>query len=272
MIDILLATYNGERFLKYQLDSIFNQTYKEFVLLIHDDGSSDGTLEIIDEYQSKYPGKIELIEDPVIHRGATLSFAYLIEHSSSDFLMFCDQDDVWLNDKIEITFNAMLSLEKDFPNQPLMIFTDLKEVEEDLTIKNHSFIKSQKLFPELITMPVQFLSLNVVAGCTMMINKRSKECILPIPSSRIVHDQWIAVNISHFGKIKYLPIPTILYRQHNSNALGANQVGYSYFIKKLFNPAKQLEIYSDLLFHLKFKVSIRSFLYYKIYFTMKRLL
>jgi glycosyltransferase involved in cell wall biosynthesis len=270
-IDILLATYNGELFLKEQLNSILNQSYKDFTLIIRDDGSTDKTVEIVNNYISQYPDKIIILHDKVLHRGAALSFGYLIEQSSADYIMLSDQDDVWLNNKVEITLDAMLEFEKEHIGKPLMVFTDLKEVDNNLKIINESFISSQKLFPEVIANPTKILSLNVVAGCTMMLNSISKQYVLPVPTSKVGHDQWIAANIAHYGKIKYLPVSTILYRQHNFNAVGANNIGIKYFVNKLLNPSKQLRIYTDLISNLNFKVNYLSFLCYKMYFTFKRL-
>ncbi|HZY38413.1 MAG TPA: glycosyltransferase family 2 protein [Mucilaginibacter sp.] len=269
-VEILLATYNGENYLRAQLDSIFNQTYQDFSLSVRDDGSTDQTVQILNEYSSKYPGKIKILDDHLEHRGATLSFGYLIEHSTSEYIMLCDQDDVWLSKKIEITLERFNQLEKEYPRLPLMVFTDLKEVDENLNVIHESFINSQKLFPEIITSPVKVLALNVVAGCTMMINKTAKQFILPIPVPNIIHDQWIAANISHFGKITYLPVATLLYRQHNFNAVGSNRIGFKYFFNKLLKPSKQFKIYRGLISNLEFRVSFVSFFYYKIYFTIKR--
>ncbi len=88
MIDILMATYNGEKYLRHQLDSILTQSYKEWQLLIRDDGSNDNTANIIKEYLEKYPGKIKLIVDNDFHIGASLNFARLLEHSTSEYIMF----------------------------------------------------------------------------------------------------------------------------------------------------------------------------------------
>jgi glycosyltransferase involved in cell wall biosynthesis len=270
-IEILLATYNGGRFLREQLDSIFKQSYQNFALLVRDDGSTDDTLDILNEYIIKYPQQISIVEDEVAHRGATFSFEYLIQKATAKYFMLCDQDDVWLPNKIEVCIKTMKELEAVSGNIPLMVFTDLKEVDTNLNIINQSFIDSQKLFPEVASNPIKILSLNVVAGCTMMINQESKAVILPFPSSNVVHDQWIAINIAHYGMIKYLPIPTILYRQHGSNSVGANRVGFKYFYKKLLVPSKQFKIYNDLINNLSFKINIWSFVYYKIYFTIRRL-
>jgi len=269
-VDILLATYNGERYLEEQLNSILSQTYQNYRVLIRDDGSNDKTLTIIDAYISKYPGKFELVADGLPHRGATLSFAYLIEKSTSEYIMLCDQDDVWFDDKIEISLSHMVTLKENHPGLPLLVFSDLVEVDQELKVLNTSFMKSQRLFPEIIDDPIKVLSLNVVAGCTTMFNQLAKSVILPIVSSKIVHDQWIAANISKYGHVSFISKPTIMYRQHTSNAVGANKIGISYFISKLAMPKKQLGIYRDLLKNLSFGVSPVKFFYYKIYFTIRR--
>ena len=104
-VAILLATYNGERFIKDQLDSILNQTYQNFVCYIHDDGSTDRTVDILKKYVSKYPKKIKLLEYPG-KKGAVGNFLslidYAVEHCREQYYLFSDQDDIWLPQKIEL--------------------------------------------------------------------------------------------------------------------------------------------------------------------------
>jgi glycosyltransferase involved in cell wall biosynthesis len=266
-----MATYNGEKFLEEQIRSLLNQTYKEWNLIIRDDESNDKILNIIDKYTALYPDKIKRLNDHKGRLGPTLSFAVLLDHSKADYMMFCDQDDVWLPDKISITLNKMLELEKKNPGMPLLVFTDLSTTDDSLHITNPSFMTSQKFFPEIIQDPTKLLALNIVTGCTIMINKLSRNFILPIPSSNIGHDQWIAVNLAHYGKIDFIPQPTVLYRQHENNSVGSNRIGGRYFLKKIFKPVRQLKIYRNLIVHLKFKVNVFSFAYYKLSFTLKRL-
>ncbi len=271
-IDILLSTYNGEKYLKDLISSLLNQTWPGWRLLIRDDGSTDRTLEIIDYYVRSWPGKIELIQDGKAHAGSTLSFSFLLGSSSGRYIMLCDQDDVWFKSKIEVTFRAMLKLEEKWEDIPLMVFTDLIEVDENLNLISESFIKSQKLFPSVITDPVKLLALNVVAGCTVMINKKTLDYILPIPSEYVTHDQWIAVIIARYGRIRFLSAPTIFYRQHSANVFGAKDIGLSYFVRKLRAPLDQLQIYHALITGLPFRVSIWKFLFYKVFFTIRRLM
>ena len=112
-IYILLATYNGEKYLKEQLDSLFEQTNQHWTLWIHDDNSKDNTVNIIKKYKSKYPDQIEFLDDDISTGGAKENFTYLLDNINDDYdyIMFCDQDDVWLEDKIEITLKKMLEIE-----------------------------------------------------------------------------------------------------------------------------------------------------------------
>ena len=110
MISILLSTYNGEKYLSEQLDSILQQSYQNFIIYIRDDGSNDNTLNIIMYYVHNFPSKIKLVDDKVKHRGAKLSFIWLMSHIESDYYMFCDQDDVWLPNKIELSIDKLSKL------------------------------------------------------------------------------------------------------------------------------------------------------------------
>jgi glycosyltransferase involved in cell wall biosynthesis len=270
MIEILLSSYNGEKYIKELLDSLLSQSYTNWQLVVRDDGSQDSTLKIINEYKKVYPDKIKILHDGGDNLGSTFSFSRLFENSKCEYIMLCDQDDIWLPQKIELTFDEMLKLEENYKDIPLMIFTDLKEVDENLNIISESFMKSQKLFPSIILNPKKLVALNVVAGCTTLINRKAIEYILPFPSANIIHDQWMAINIAKYGKIQYLPKATILYRQHSSNVLGSYKIGIRYFYKKIKNPLKQIRIYRNLLSNLSFKVSILEFIFYKLLFTIKR--
>lgn len=271
MIDILLATYNGAQFLEEQILSLFAQTEQDWKLIIRDDGSVDSTRSIIEKYSTQYPEKICILNDGRGRLGSTQSFAALMEFSKSGYIMFCDQDDVWLPGKIALTYRRLIELENLHPGIPLLVFTDLSTTDESLHITDPSFMASQKFFTEIIHDATKLLALNVVPGCTIMVNGISKKNVLPIPASNIVHDQWIAINIAHYGKIDFIPIPTVLYRQHGKNSIGSNQIGPAYFIRKMTNPVRQFRIYRNLIIHLKFKVNIFAFLYHKLHFMLKRL-
>ena len=271
-IEILLAVFNGEKHIKEQLNSIFSQTVNDWKVTVRDDGCSDNTMKIVNDFILKFPQKISVLDDGKGHLGSTLSFSSLLENSTGQYLFLCDQDDVWFENKLEICLEEMFKLEEDYGDIPLLVFTDLRVVDQNLNSIANSFLESQKLDPTIINSAVKLAAMNVVAGCTTLLNKSSLEFILPINSNKIIHDQWIAVNIAHFGKISYLPQATLMYRQHSNNVLGSLNIGMVYFMKKIFSPVKQLYIYKSLLFGLKFRINVFEFLYYKMLFTVKRLI
>lgn len=223
MIDILLATYNGEKYLNQQIDSIITQTYKDWRLLIRDDFSTDNTVNIIKNYTCKYPDKIRLIEDNKGHLGLAQNFGALLELALSEYIMFCDQDDIWLPNKIELTLNTMKAAGQTWPNTPLLVHTDLKVVDETLVPIAESFWKLHRISPESDCQLKKIIYRNIVTGCTVMINKKAKEISMPFPPEVSIHDWWIALNVVKYGKILHMAMPTVLYRQHIANLIGAKK-------------------------------------------------
>ena len=230
-ISILLATYNGEKFLQEQLNSILNQSYSNWHLYIHDDNSTDNTVKIIKEYVSKYPDHITFFDDDISFKSASLNFSYLMQKVSSDYLMFCDQDDVWKRDKIEVTLEKMKEAEKRYPQKPILVHTDLEVVDENLNTIDKSMMHYQGLNPYKKDF-YHFVVQNKITGCTVMINSALAKLAQPIDSEAIMHDWWIALVASAFGKIAYVPKSTILYRQHTANDTGAKAFDKAFILKQ----------------------------------------
>jgi len=273
-VEILLSTYNGEKYLAEQLDSILAQTYGNFKITVRDDHSTDGTLKIIQSYIDKYPAKISLYKDPIWktkNMGSTFSFGRLMQQATGQYLMFSDQDDVWMEDKIALTLTRFKSIEAENPNTPILVFTDMVEVDENLKVLNPSFIQNQKLLPEIKDNSIKVLAMNIVAGCTTMFNRQCVDVVLPFPSKKVIHDHWMAINVSQYGIVEYINKPTSYYRQHSHNVVGANEVGLKYFFSKIGKPTKQLGLYNDLIYHLNFKINVFKFIYYKTVLNVKRL-
>lgn len=238
-----MATYNGQKYLREQIDSILTQSNHNWQLLIRDDGSGDNTASIIEDYVVGYPDKIRLIKDKKGHLGASLNFAMLLEYADTDYIMFSDQDDVWLPNKIELTLNAMKAAEQCYPDKPLLVHTDLKIIDSDSNIIADSMWGYQKLFPEIGNNLNKIVAHNVVTGCAMMINRKAKEMSLPIPKEAVMHDWWIAIKVAKYGKIASVPTPSILYRRHPGNEIGPKEVKKTNslsFLKKLGYSKKQL--------------------------------
>lgn len=224
MVAILLCTFNGETYLKAQLDSLFSQTYKKIKVFVHDDGSEDMTLSIIQQYEKKYPNKICVVDDLTKHRGAGASFMWLLNNVNSEYYMFCDQDDVWLSTKIENTLKKMKDVELSYPNTPVLIHTDLVVVDSSLNEVCASYW-NYKGFKVDVSKHKQYLGFgNIVTGCTMLINQKVKEFVFPY-NTDLLHDYWIALNVAKNGIIDNLKQQTILYRQHGRNEAG---VGLKY--------------------------------------------
>lgn len=234
-IAIVMATYNGEEYIKEQLDSIINQTYKSWNLFIHDDGSTDNTLRIINDYIDKYDEKIKLISGPKTG-GAKNNFFYLMKHVDANYMMFSDQDDVWLKDKVEKTFHKMKEVEKKNDKKPILVYSDLSVVDENLNVISPKMSEYQK-FDMNNLRTKDFLAENKVTGCTMMINKTLKDyaCQAETYNDIIMHDWWIALLASSTGIIEFISEPLILYRQHGDNSVGALNFNFGYILKRMTN-------------------------------------
>ncbi|MBE0471489.1 MAG: glycosyltransferase family 2 protein [Methyloprofundus sp.] len=243
MIDILLATYNGEKYLIQQLDSILDQSFNQWRVLVRDDGSSDRSCAILKEYQKKFPNQFHIISCELGNVGILQNFLLLMQYSEAPYVMLCDQDDIWKPNKISLTLQAMKEAESiSFNKLPILVHTDLQVVDERLNVLNKSFWHYQHINPYLDSYN-RLLVQNTVTGCTVMINRALLNLAIPIPSQVIMHDWWLALVASSFGKIVVLEEQTMLYRQHGNNDTGAKEWSLVYVVKKaltLFNRTELL--------------------------------
>jgi len=223
-IEILLSVYNGEKYLAEQIQSVINQTNKDWILTIRDDGSNDNSLKIIKNFCDKYPEKISLKKDKLGNIGTAKSFYLLILNSKEEYLMFCDQDDVWLENKIEFSIAEMQKKEREKGiNTPLLFFTDLKVVDENLnTISNSFFDFSGIIFKENLKFS-DIAVRNSVTGCTVLMNKSAIKSVLPINIKTEMHDIWYALCVAKNGYVFGSKEVSILYRQHLQNTIGAKK-------------------------------------------------
>ncbi|HHS2822168.1 TPA: glycosyltransferase family 2 protein [Streptococcus agalactiae] len=214
-VNILMATYNGEKFLAQQIESIQKQTFKEWNLLIRDDGSSDKTCDIIRNFTAK-DSRIRFINENEHHNlGVIKSFFMLVNYEVADFYFFSDQDDVWLPEKLSVSLEAAKHKASDVP---LLVYTDLKVVNQELNILQDSMIRAQSHHANTTLLPE--LTENTVTGGTMMINHALAEKWFT-PNDILMHDWFLALLAASLGEIIYLDLPTQLYRQHDNNVLGA---------------------------------------------------
>jgi len=216
-VDILLATYNGETFLTEQLESLLAQSVTDWRLLIRDDGSTDNTMQILQAYRAREPLRIHILDNLHQRLGASGNFSALLHASSAGYVMCCDQDDVWMQDKIARTLGAMQALEALHGSHcPLLVHTDaviVGEAQQQISLPfarhHHSFTRQ--------------LVQNTVQGCSLMANRALVQRAVPIPSAARMHDMWLGITAAAFGHITYLHEPTFYYRQHSANAVCARK-------------------------------------------------
>ena len=225
----MLAVYNGEKYLKEQIESLLAQSVDDIRVVIRDDGSTDNSADIIDFYCKKYPGKLSCIYGTPTG-SAKQNFAELLKNCDDDYIMFCDQDDVWLPQKVEKTLAVMQSSEDD-GTTPVLVHTNLTVADQNLDVISPSFFEFQKLIQNDITLP-KLLVQNYVTGCTVMINRALAQKCGEIPNGCIMHDWWLALIAMLFGKIICIEEPTMFYRQHSDNQVGAKASYGIAFIKR----------------------------------------
>ncbi len=241
-IAILLAAYNAENFLAEQIESLISQTNSDWTLYIRNDGSKDGTDKIIEHYCSSYSNIIE-IEKGGKNLGCRNNFFSLLEAVDSTYYMFCDADDVWLENKIEISLTRMKELERNNANKPLLVHTDSAVYDGDLNLIAKSYWRSVNINPD------KFLSFNLICVCcpvggsTMLINKNVKQLMFPLVENNLIFDYWIAINVVKYGIISTLHIPTKKYRQHGANVCGVTMGRKNTFLFKLKNSFSLIKKY-----------------------------
>ena len=228
--DILLATFNSERHLAAQLDSLLAQTDRDWRLLVRDAGSTDGTAAILDSY-CKRDKRIQIVSGGPA--SACENFAALLATSTAPYAAFCDHDDVWFPDKLERTLARLRAIEAESASgTPVLVFTDAIVADDDLHEISHSFFECAKLDPTRLA-PQQLAFQNVAPGCSMAFNAALREKALPIPPEAVMHDHWLMLVAASFGRVECLREPTFQYRQHGDNVLGAPKVGAGYFFRRM---------------------------------------
>ena len=225
-IDIVLATYNGEKFIEEQITSIQkNEHYGALVrnIIVVDDGSCDSTLSLVDEL-SRQDDKILFFPSEGYQCGPLRNFERGIAKTTANYVMFCDQDDFWLSNKLQKFFDELQLVSRNdsaLLERPLAIFSDLIIVNESLESISDSYYKLKKIpyswhedFNNLIMQ-------NVVSGCAMLVNRKLINEVDSFPDDAYMHDWWMALVAKRFGYLHFIEEPTVLYRQHSDNAIGA---------------------------------------------------
>ena len=204
MISVCMATYNGEKYLKDQLDSILKQIQSSDELIISDDGSSDSTRNIIQEYQKQYKNII-LLDGP--RRGVQKNFEHALKHAKADILFLSDQDDVWMDGKVERV------LQEFEDPKTLCVVHDCEIVDGNLNSTHETFFGVKHGKPGLLAN----LYKNAFIGCGMAFRKCVFEKSYPFPDDIEMHDWWIGLVASCMGKTVFIHEPYIKYRRHGDN-------------------------------------------------------
>ena len=231
-----MATYNGEKYVTEQLDSLINQTYKNFKVIICDDCSTDNTMDILRKYESNYPNLFQVYQNEKNSTSAKYNFMDMMIQYKDDYVMLCDQDDVWMPDKIEVTFKAMKDTEAIYGKDASIL------VHTDAVVTDSNLNKIDSSLKHMIGAPKQINSLKVlclqnhVTGCTLMYNKALAAHLLRPIGYFVMHDWLIAIIANCFGKIIYVDKSTLFYRQHSDNSMGAKNVNsLEYKINKIIH-------------------------------------
>ena len=217
-IQILLATYNGSRYLGGFLDSLVGQSCQEWSLLVRDDGSTDDTPALLQKWSARLGDRIAILPESGHNMGAVGNFSRLLAASTAPYVMFADQDDVWNPDKISLTLAAMFRREeKTGSSRPILVHTDLHIVDDSLETVAPSHWKHQGLVPERGASLGRVLMENTVWGCTSMLNRSLANLTGEIPVEARFHDWWIALVAAAFGETVPLPVQTINWRRHGAS-------------------------------------------------------
>jgi glycosyltransferase involved in cell wall biosynthesis len=225
-ISIALCTYNGSRFLDAQLSSLVSQNRPPDELVVCDDGSTDSTVSLLNEFASHAPFPVHIYENSS-RLGSTKNFERAIALCQGDVIALCDQDDIWEKDKLNWT-------EQCFVNNPgvALVFSDASIVDENENALGYSLwstLEFDRAAQAKIKSPTAFELLSqreIVTGATMAFRSIFKDLILPIPEdTHLIHDGWIALMISLAASLDLINRPLIKYRQHATQQIGAPRKG-----------------------------------------------
>lgn len=222
-IDILMAAYNGEAFIAEQIESILRQRDAGWRLVIRDDGSTDQTLLIASDYARRHPNRITVQARGQNSGSAKQNFLEMLLRSDAPYVMFCDDDDVWTDDKITVTAARMRQMERELGAEtPLLVHTDLTLTDRHLAVASPSMVDARQFDPTERRLG-RLLLQNFATGCTVMVNRSLADLVREPFDAIIMHDWWLAMIASAFGAIGFVEAPTVLYRQHGSNTVGAER-------------------------------------------------
>lgn len=238
LIHILMATYQGAKYLPEQLASIEAQTTKDWKLHVRDDSSTDDTWQILKEFAGKHPNQVEIFQNNN-RLGAKGNFALLLQEvqEPGDYV-FCDQDDIWEPEKL-VSLQKKLRERERVNKLPVLVYSDAVVIDEVGNVVAESFVGQTGVFlPEKRVMETLLLC-NFVQGASAMWNQELHQIAgkHSVPEEALMHDWWLALVAAGQGEIVYLPERLTRYRQHGANVVGGfdRRKWHSRVRKKLFH-------------------------------------
>lgn len=218
-VSVAIATYNGDKFIKEQLNSILCQLDEFDEVIISDDGSTDNTINIIKSFKDK---RIKILNGE--HKGVKKNFENAIKNCKGKYIFLSDQDDIWMPNKLDVCLSEL-------ENGNLMILHDCYITDEKLNVLHDSFFEYRHSKPGLLRNIIK----NSYIGCCMAINCNVKKYILPIPNNVEMHDQWIGIQCEKYGNVKFIDDKLIMYRRHLNNVSSFNHYPIKKMLKNRIN-------------------------------------
>ncbi len=233
-ISIALCTYNGEKFLKGQLDSYLQQLLPPCEVVACDDASSDSTRVILEEFSHRAPFPVRIFHNEK-NLGLIKNFSKAASLCTGDYIAFSDQDDIWLPDKLDACYRMMKKAEQEHGDDtPLLVHSDLRLIDSHNNIIAPSYLKVIGVKHVQKEPLKSILVRNFVLGCTSLCNKILIRESLPFPEIIMNHDGWVAMIAASRGKILFIPEAKVLYRHHDSNVTAwAKPFSYTEYLKAL---------------------------------------
>ncbi len=216
MISVCIPTYNGEKFLKPQVDSVLSQLSQDDEIIVSDDGSSDNTIEILESYKDR---RIKIFKNS--RKGVISNIENALQQSIGEYIFLCDQDDVWVENKVSIIMKAIVESD--------LVISDCYVTDQNLNIIYESFYKQNN------SKNNKWLALlkNPYLGCCMAFKRKVLDAALPFPAKIPMHDIWIG-NVAAFKfQVMFIPDKLIYYRRHGNNASTASAPTKASLVKQI---------------------------------------
>ncbi len=219
-LSIALCTCEGSFFLPAQLESLAGQSVLPGEVVVCDDASTDGSVDIVEEFAKKVPFQVQIVVNEA-RMGAVKNFEQAISLCKGKYIALCDQDDTWYENRLEMALQCMIEAEKDSgAKTPVLVHSDLAVIDGSGKQVAPSYMKARRIKHKGDKVLNNLVAQNFVTGNTVLFNSALKKLALPIPDEAFMHDWWLALVAAAAGQIEFIEQPTVYYRQHQANVIG----------------------------------------------------